>query len=282
MPTKGERSPARARRIRLRPAAGGVLLALAASGPVAAQSDSIPAHETFTIDSRGLAERRTINVYTPPGYATAGRAFPVLYMPDGGLAEDFPHVVNTIDSLIRLERIRPVVVVGIENTERRRDLTGPTTVKSDSAIAPRVGGSAAFRAFLRDELMPEVNKRYRTTGETTIVGESLAGLFIVETLLLEPTLFRRYIALDPSVWWNRGELVGTAEGRMAALADSARTLFLSTSKEPGTTVGITRLAETLKAHAPRALTWSYEPRPDTEHSTIFRAVAPGAFAKVLK
>ncbi len=45
--------------------------------------------------------------------------------------------------------------------------------------------------------MPEMRGRYRTTGETAIVGESLAGLFVVETFLLEPDLFDTYIAIDP-------------------------------------------------------------------------------------
>jgi len=244
--------------------------------------DSIPKHTTFTIDSRGLAESRTINVYTPPGYAAARRAFPVLYMPDGALDEDFPHIVNTVDSLVRLKRIKPILVVGIPNTQRRRDLTGPTSVATDSAIAPRVGGSEAFRAFIRDELMPEIRRRYRCTDETTIVGESLAGLFIVETLLLEPTLFRRYIALSPSLWWNKDELIRTAARQLDRFPRGKRTLYLSAANEPGIEKETAELAAILKAHAPRGLTWIYEPRPDLEHGTIFRATAPGAFAKVLK
>jgi len=242
----------------------------------------MPGYETFTLVSPGLGESRIINVYTPPGYATERRAFPVLYMPDGGLKEDFPHIVTTIDSLVRLKRIRPILVVGIENTERRRDLTGPTRIGSDSAIAPRVGGSAAFRGFIRDELMPEVRRRYRCTDETAIVGESLAGLFIVEVVLLEPTLFRRYIALSPSLWWNGAELLRTAERRLGALADSKRILYLSAANEPGIADETARFAALLKAQAPAALTWYYVPRRDLEHNTIFNAVAPAAFAKVLK
>jgi predicted alpha/beta superfamily hydrolase len=246
------------------------------------QSDTIPKYEAFMIASHGLAERRTINVYTPAEYRTAHRAFPVLYMLDGGLAEDFPHIVTTVDSLIRLTRIGPIIVVGIENTERRRDLTGPTVVRTDSAIAPRVGGSAAFRQFIRVELIPEVRRRYRCTDETAIVGESLAGLFVVETLLLEPTLFRRYIAFDPSLWWNAGELVRTAERRLGALSDSERSLYLAASNEPVIAQGTAQLAAILKAHAPAGLAWEYEPRPDLEHGTIFRGSAPGAFVKVFK
>jgi hypothetical protein len=128
------------------------------------RADSLLATDTFTIASKALGEPRHINVHTPAGYAgvysppglgvSAPARYPVLYMPDGGLDEDFPHVVRTVDSLIALGKIRPVIVVGIPNTERRRDLTGPTRVKTDSAIAKHVGGSAAFRRFIREELMP--------------------------------------------------------------------------------------------------------------------------------
>ena len=102
-------------------------------------ADSVLAHETFTIQSTTLGEARKINVYLPPQYLNNRREFPVLFMPDGGIDEDFPHVIRTVDSLIALHAIRPIIVVGIPNTQRRRDLTGPTRVKSDSAIAPRVG-----------------------------------------------------------------------------------------------------------------------------------------------
>jgi predicted alpha/beta superfamily hydrolase len=224
-----------------------------------------------------------INVYTPPGYDSLGAAtFPVVYMPDGGLAEDFPHIANTLDSLIALRAIGPVILVGIENTERRRDLTGPTAVASDSAIARRVGGSAAFRRFLREELMPKIRGRYRSTGETTIVGESLAGLFIVETFLLEPDLFSRYIALSPSLWWNRGALLQLAPKRLQGLSGFPRTLYLTAATEPGIAAETAALAGILEDQAPAGLIWYYEPRPDLEHSTIFRRAVPAAFVKVLR
>ena len=253
------------------------------SGEPAAPGDPIPPHATFTVASAALGEARVINVYTPPGYdSAAGVAYPVLYMPDGGVAEDFPHIANTIDSLIGLDAIEPVIVVGIENTERRRDLTGPTAVASDSTIAPRVGGSAAFREFIRDELMPEIRTRYRTGGETTIVGESLAGLFIVETFLLEPTLFHNYIALSPSLWWSDSELVRTAGARIGALTGLERTLYLTSADEAEIAAGTASLADTLATRTLPGLTLYHEPRPDLQHGTIFRGAVAGAFVKVLR
>ena len=133
--------------------------------------------ETFTINSKALGETRRINVYMPPGYMESAEArLPVLYMPDGGIAEDLLHVAGLMQVSVGNGTMRPFLLVGIENTERRRDITGPTENEGDKKIAPRVGGSEAFRRFIRDALMPQVKGRYRTTNETAIVGESLAGL----------------------------------------------------------------------------------------------------------
>lgn len=106
--------------------------------------------ETFTLRSKVLGETRRINVYLPPGYAeSADQRLAVLYMPDGGLAEDFLHVAGLVQVLVGNNTMRPFVLVGIENTERRRDLSGPTRNEEDKKIAPRVGGSATFRAVFR-------------------------------------------------------------------------------------------------------------------------------------
>ncbi len=254
------------------------------ASPPAVPPPTVPAASlsSFTLDSKILGETRRINVYTPPGYAAhAGAHFPVLYMPDGGMAEDFPHVTATVQSLATEGAIRPFLVVGIENTERRRDLTGPTEVESDRKIAPRVGGSAAFRRFLREELMPQVRARYRTADETAIVGESLAGLFIVETFLLEPDLFDTYIAISPSLQWNHGALAQGAGERLKALRGMKKTLYLTSADEEDIVRNTGLLAQALRAAALPGLVWFYEPRPDQHHDTIYLAAAPQAFRKML-
>ena len=153
---------------------------------------------------------------------------------------------------------------------------------SDSAIAPRVGGSAEFRRFFRYELMPEIARRYRVTPERGIIGESLAGLFIVETLLAEPALFSHYVALDPSLWWNGGAVVDSAETRLKAFNFSPRTLDLASSNVADIVAGTARFAEIIRTVSPRGLAWVYFPRPDLTHGTIFRAVGPSALARALR
>lgn len=237
--------------------------------------------ETFTINSKILSETRRINVYVPPGYKESDETrLPVLYMPDGGMAEDFLHVAGLVQVSVGNGTMRPFLLVGIENTERRRDMTGPTENENDKKIAPRVGGSEAFRKFIRDELMPRVKGRYRTTNETAIVGESLAGLFVVETFLLEPDLFDTYIAFDPSLWWNNQKLVGDAGERLRVRPKTVKTLYLASSSED--TEATQRFADILGKDAPPGLRWHYEKMPDEKHSTIYHPAALKAFRAVFK
>ncbi len=251
--------------------------------PVMARAGASPAAplaigETWTIDSGILGEKRRINVYLPAG-VPPGTALPVIYMPDGGMHEDFLHVAGLLQVGAGNGTVRPFLLVGIENTERRRDLTGPTEVAKDRSIAPRVGGSAQFRAFLRKELMPEVAKRYRITSERAIVGESLAGLFVMETLVLEPDLFDSYIAIDPSLWWNGGALARGLGTRSAAIAGEKALIVAASADGQGfidreaLAAGFARMGK---------VRFSVDSWPSESHATVYHPAALKAFRSLFK
>jgi uncharacterized protein len=256
---------------------------LAATHCAASPDAPLTIGKAFTIQSQILNETRRINVYAPTGYfESPASRLPVLYMPDGGLAEDFLHVAGLVQVSVGNGTMRPFLLVGIENTERRRDLTGPTENEDDRKIAPRVGGSAAFRNFIRRELMPQVKARYRTTDETAIVGESLAGLFVLETLFAEPDLFETYIAFDPSLWWNREHLVRSAGERLRSQPGLNKTLYLASSDERQLAALAQRLADVLDADAPPGLRWHHEKMTEEKHSTIYHPAALKAFRQVFR
>ena len=247
------------------------LLMAALPGTASAQP-ALPAHDSFVIQSQRLQEARTINVYLPP--ADAATAHPVLYMPDGGIAEDFPHVAATVDAGIRAGRIAPLLVVGIENTQRRRDMTGPTTVKKDRKIAPVVGGAAEFRKFIATELVPWVEANHPASERRGIIGESAAGLFIVETFFEMPGLFETSIALDPSLWWNAGKLAKDAGTWFMAHPETRGRLFVAWAEPETIGPNVRILEDALKQAAPSQLEWKVVARPDLSHGTIYRALAP--------
>lgn len=229
--------------------------------------------ETFTIQSKALGETRRINVYRPQPWGLDPKTpLPVLYMPDGGIGEDFLHVAGLVQVLTGNGSMRPFLLVGIENTERRRDMTGPSRDPEDQKIAPRIGGSAAYRDFLRDELMPQIRQRYATTDERALIGESLAGLFVIETLLQEPAMFNSYIALDPSLWWNHGALLSGAGKQVPSVARSGARLFLASSGQPELAASSARLAAVLQQASPATLV-KYQTLPEETHATIYHPAA---------
>jgi predicted alpha/beta superfamily hydrolase len=253
--------------------------AAAASAVSAAASTSAPLSigDTWTIQSAALGETRRINVYFPAGIP-AGTPLPVLIMPDGGMLEDFLHVAGLLQVGAGNGTVRPHLLVGIENTQRRRDLTGPTEVAKDRTIAPKVGGSQAYRNFIRTELIPEVERRYRVTKERAIVGESLAGLFVVETLALEPDLFDTYVAIDPSLWWNDRQLAKRLAAQPPSVAGK-KTLYIATSADAQPDIDAALKASLGKAPG---LGFTYEAWPDETHATIYHPAALKAFRAVFR
>lgn len=233
--------------------------------------DPVPLHDSFSIVSIPLAETRLINIWTPPGYEGSTDPLPVLYMADGGIKEDFSHIANTLDELIAAKKIDPVILVGIENTQRRRDLSPPTSVAKDREIAPVVGGSAKFRDFIKEELMPQIERRYRTTDKNGIIGESLSGLFVMETFFLTPEIFDYYIAFDPSLWWNDHGLVRKAKEHLAKMPATDKVLWFAGSEASDISVHTRSLATELASAELPQLRWTYADEPEEKHNTIFRA-----------
>jgi predicted alpha/beta superfamily hydrolase len=239
--------PSRPRRIRAWGAA--TLLALSAGSaaaevpaPHTASSAAAPASEeagrpivigrSFELPSKILGDTRRINVYLPDGYGTSGRSFPVLYLLDGGEKEDFLHIAGLAQITAAYGEGQEMIVVGIAGVDRRHDLTSPSDVAEDRAKVPTAGGAATYRRFLIQELQPWVAARYRTNGRSALMGESLAGLFVLETLLSSPGAFSDYIAVSPSIWWNGGKLAAGAAQTLRGLRFSGQRLWLTFDVPP--------------------------------------------------
>lgn len=120
--------------------------------------------------------------------------------------------------------------------------------------------------------MPQVRQRYPTTEERALIGESLAGLFVVETLLQEPTLFNSYIALDPSLWWNRGAMLAVAARQLPAVTPAQPRVFLASSGQPELAASAAQLATLLQQASPSPLV-KYLPLPEETHATIYHPAA---------
>ena len=229
-------------------------------------NDPIPAHDNFTIDSKFVNEQRVINVWTPPNYNQSKDSLPVIYMPDGGIKEDFPHIANTLAKLIENKSIPPIILVGIENTERGRDLSGASQVEKDGEYCPMTDGAKDFRNFITQELVKEINNKYSVNNKKGLIGKSLAGLFVMETFFLNPESFDFYIAMDPSLWWNDHYLEKNANSYLKNLPNNTIKLWFAGSGAEDISKHTNNVAKTLEATAPKQLIWKYSDEPNEKHN----------------
>jgi uncharacterized protein len=212
------------------------LLAALLMGTHASAQSPLPyeAPERLVIRSQVLGEERVIFVRTPPGYAQGKERFPVLYITDGDA--HIQQASSTVAFLASNSRMPEMIVVGITNTDRTRDLT-PTHVaqlpNNPSLRYPTSGGTDKFLKFVETELIPFVESKYRTQPCRVFAGHSLGGLFAVHTLLTRPELFNAYIAASPALQWDNFLLVGRAREFFEARKELSRTLFISLAAEAG-------------------------------------------------
>lgn len=211
-------------------------LVLLASVAASAQAPIVyDAPERLVIKSQVLGEERVILIRTPAGYARGSEKFPVLYMTDGDA--HIQHTSGTISFLARNARMPEMIVVGITNTDRTRDLT-PTRVERvpgnpNAQGFPTSGGADKFLKFIETELIPLVESKYRTQPFRALAGHSLGGLFAVHAMLTRPELFNSYIAVSPSLQWDNFESIGRVKEFFKTRKELNRTLFTSLGNEPG-------------------------------------------------
>lgn len=192
----------------------------AAAEPVAAQA---PAYAGSVERGRTIASRHTgvsypYHVYLPPGYATSGRRYPVMYATDGQW--NFPGYADLLD-----RRRKPMILVGIEQG-------GDNRRETDFFPA----GAPAYGRFLKEELAPQVEARYRTTGVRTYTGASLGGLLgalLLSTDDAAAPFFRNYLLFDGSYFLMDASHVRDEEARLAASRQLPVRLILTGATQQG-------------------------------------------------
>ncbi len=145
-----------------------------------------------------LNEERSLLVHLPSGYEKSQQKYPVLYVLDGGYIPRFFKVTAAVESL-SYENIPKLIIVGIKNTDRERDMF-PMRTEND----PTSGGGDNFLKFFSEELIPFVDKNYRTDNFRILSGASNSAFFTVYALLENPNLFSAYIASSPTLlgWFD--------------------------------------------------------------------------------
>lgn len=171
--------------------------------------------EQFSIESKYVTnENYIIQVGLPIGYYRSDKSYPVLYVLDGD--KSFGMTKEITDWLIWDNEIKNIIIVGISYgkgtnvwwEKRARDYTQfKDTVYF---YYPNAGGADNFLSFVKNELFPIVNKNYRTNQDSNaIMGLSFGGLLSSYVLFTQPDMFKDYIIISPSLFWNGNSILKT-------------------------------------------------------------------------
>lgn len=163
--------------------------------------ESIVIGQRVHLHSDVMGEDRELWIYNPDTSRASTARYPVMYLLDGDY--HFVHTVGIVQFLTNVGQIPQLIIVGIANSDRMRDLTPPP---ADTSF-PGSGGGDAFLRFIEDELIPNIDVHYRTTSFRILVGHSLGGTFALNAFLTRPELFGGYILVSPNLWWGNNELV---------------------------------------------------------------------------
>lgn len=195
---------------------------LAAQDPPPGAAVTLPRTEVRYLSSRAVGERYKLYVSLPQGYADSARRFAVVYLLDADYSFALAH--NIVEHLSDRHDLDQLLLVGIAyagprryRLNRTRDYT-PTHVPTGGygpAYQRVSGGAPGFRRFLKQELIPFVEREYRVRHDRTLVGHSYGGLFASWVAFTDPGLFQRYVVVSPSLWYD-DHLMFDVERRYAA------------------------------------------------------------------
>ena len=230
--------------------------------------------QTSTLHSDILNEDRKLEIHLPKGYEDSNNTYPVLYLLDSDY--NFKHAVGTAEYLYLNRRIPQMIIVGIRNTRRNRDLSpnSPELSKEERDRLGMIGGADNFMDFLNKELRPYINKKYKAAPYDIIVGHSLGGLFNTYSFFKKPDIFDAYLTISPSLWYPSKIISQDFEEAFDDASSLSATFYMTLANEnKGTMRGdVLKLSgkfnNYINAHPEADLRFKYEPMPEESHGSI--------------
>lgn len=220
--------------------------------------------------SQVLGEDRDLLISLPANYEQRSESFPVLLVLDG--LANFQHAAATAEFLARTGHGPEMIVVGVPNTDRTRDFT----VNRHEDRRRPTGGAEAFLDCLEDELLPLVDRSFRTHPYRVLVGHSLGGSLALYAAATRPGLFDAMIVVSPAISMDEraaDDDEAAMTGRVAAgleAQDTARMrLFvtMSAGEDPEWVEDWRKLRRVLRRRAPEGLKWRERELPEDDHGT---------------
>ncbi len=231
-----------------------------------------------TIRSAVLSEDREYFVHLPEGYeADSARRFPVLYVLDG--TSQSGHAAATASLMARVGLISPMILVGVPSIDgdtRNRDYTPPDMRLDTDDVGSQKGAADRFLSHLETELIPAVEREYRTSRPRMLAGWSRGGLFVVYSQIAAPSAFDARFAHSPALWRENGLIVNQLERALSASAVSEAFLFLSLGEKENEkmTAAFRNAVDALERSGPKTIRWRAHLSASGTHDTNPRLSTP--------
>ncbi len=187
--------------------------------------------KTYKIYSNILKEDRSYILELPSSYETSKKNYPILVLLDGEVS--YHSHSGILNHMTEGRQIPEMIIVAITNVDRVRDYTPTkylTNLNGSSAIDNHKtsGGSIQFLEFIEQELLPEIEGKYRTNSFKTLVGISHGGLLVGSAFLSKETSFNGFVSMDPSFWWDNQYLIKQL-GRTSLDQIKSKRIYVSTA-----------------------------------------------------
>ena len=192
--------------------------------------------------------------------------------------ENIGMLASIVDSLIINGDFPPMIIIGIANykDERTKDLTPVPLGTNNSLGATKSGGGKLFLKFIKDEVIPFINKEYKTTNEKILFGHSLGGLMSVYCLLMYPELFNDYIAVSPSLWLENDYIIQEAETLFKIKNYINKNIFISDGTEDPNLKVVQKFDSLLQKNKQSGLNYKYTSyKNETHNSQLVKAIPDG-------
>ena len=200
------------------------LLLLISFNAIAQDKKEIITADVVTIHSKILNEKRTAWVYNP-GNKKESKIYPVIYVLDG--ESHFKSVVAMVEYLSGANVIPPMIVVGILHPNRMKDLTPTIEDTVGDRAGENSGGGENFMSFIKNELFPAIESTYSTAPYRILMGHSVGGLTVLNTLIHHKDYFNAYVSIDASLWWDKHKLLEESKTVLASENYADKKLFLA-------------------------------------------------------
>ncbi|MBI1212775.1 MAG: hypothetical protein GC190_15030 [Alphaproteobacteria bacterium] len=292
-------------------------LLLAALLSVASARADSGASEPYTLPNTQVRQLQSttnhaiyrLYIATPADYATSGKTYPVVYMLDADYS--FALTRNVVQHFTERGKLPEMILVAIAYpgaaddmeiyySNRKRDYTPPMSAlaaefSSGRPDATRTqdgrngqGGAEMFRTFIADQVVPYMERHFPVSQDRTFIGHSYGGLFGTYVLLTTPSLFKRYVIVSPSLWFDNGLMLKVENSDPSLGSIQADAYFAIGSLETRASMGapmvqqLEQFTKTLQAQRTGGLRLTLDVREGETHESIFPSAVTCGLTTVFK